>query len=211
MSTSLCESAKYLGVIIDSTLNFKPHIIALEKRVSRSVGIPSKSRFLFPSSILLLFYYALVHPHLVYGLPIWDSTFETYLSKLQTLQNKAIRIITNSDLRTPIIPKYRSLKILKITELYTFEIAKLMHQHSKNSLSSCFSTVFTPLSYIHEKQTKSKTKSNFYLPKFFTRRCQRSLKYHGVKIWNLLFPDLRNQSFKSFKINKKNDLLDNYQ
>ena len=29
----LCDSAKYLGVTIDSTLNFKPHIIALEKRV----------------------------------------------------------------------------------------------------------------------------------------------------------------------------------
>ena len=199
-SISLCDSAKYLGVTIDITLNFKPHIIALEKRVSRSVGILNKLRFLFPSSTLLLLYYALVHPYLVYGLPIWGNTFETYLSKLQTLQNKAIRIITNSNLRTPITPKYRNLKILKITELYTFEIAKLMHQHSKNSLPSCFSTFFTPLSDIHEKQTKSKTKSNFYLRKFSTRRCQRSLKYHGVKIWNSLSPKLRNQSFKSFKL-----------
>ena len=158
-SISLCDSAKYLGVTIDTTLNFKPHIIALEKRVSRSVGILSKLQFLFPSSTLLL-YYALVHPHLVYGLPIWGSTFETYLSKLQTLQNKAIRIITNSDLRTPITPKYRNLKILKITKLYTFEIAKLMHQHSKNSLPLAFQFFFTPLSDIHEKQTKSKTKSD---------------------------------------------------
>ena len=39
-SISLCDSAKYLGVTTDSTLNFKPHILALEKRVSRSVGIP---------------------------------------------------------------------------------------------------------------------------------------------------------------------------
>ena len=208
-SISLCDSTKYLGVTIDSTLNFKPHIIALEKRVSRSVGILSKLRFLFPSSTLLRLYYALAQPHLVYGLPIWGSTFETYRSKLQTLQNTAI--ITDSDLRTSITPNYRNLKILKITKRYTFEIAKLMHQHSKNSLSSCFSTVFTPLFDIHEKQTKSKTKSNFYLPKLSTGRCQRSLKYHGVKIWNSLFPELRNQSFKSFKINMKNDLLDNYQ
>ena len=148
---------------------------------------------------------------LVYGLPIWGKTFETYRSKLQTLQNKAMRIITNSDLRTPITPKYRNLRILKITELYTFEITKLMHQHSKNSLLSSFSIFFTSLSDIHERQTKSKTKSNFYLPKFSTRRCQRSLKYHGVKIWNLLSPKLRNQSFKSFKMTMKNDLLDNYQ
>ena len=78
-----------------------------------------------------------------------------------------------------------------------------MHQHSKNSLLSCFSPFFTPLSDIHERQTKSKTKSNFYLPKFSTRRCQRSSKYHEVKIWNSLSPELRNQSFKSFKIKSK--------
>ena len=41
-SISLCDSAKYLGVTIDSTLNFKPHTLALEKRVSRSVGTLSK-------------------------------------------------------------------------------------------------------------------------------------------------------------------------
>ena len=86
-SISLCDSAKYVGVTIDSTLNFKPHIIALEKRVSRSVGILSKLRFLFPSSTLLRLYYALVNPHLVYELPIWGSTLETYLRKLKTLQN----------------------------------------------------------------------------------------------------------------------------
>ena len=37
-----------------------------------------------------------------------------------------------------------------------------------------------------------------------------SLKYHGVEIWNPLSTELRNQSFKSFKINMKNHLLDNY-
>ena len=36
------------------------------------------------------------------------------------------------------------------------------------------------------------------------------VKYHGVKVWNSLSPELRIQSFESFKINMKNHLLDNY-
>ena len=100
---------------------------------------------------------------LVYGLPIWGKTFETYRSKLQTLQNKAMRIITNSDLRTPITPKYRNLRILKITELYTFEIAKLMHQHSKNSLLSSFSIFLLRFpTFMKDKQSqKQKATSTF--------------------------------------------------
>ena len=135
---SVCESSKYLGVTIDHRLNFKPHILSLETRVSRSVGILSKLRSTFPFTLLFL-YHALVQPHLAYGLPLWGSTFKTYHTKLQILQNKALRIITKSDWRTPIIPKFLNLKILKIADLYTFELAKLMHQYYNNSLPPCFS------------------------------------------------------------------------
>ena len=122
---SLNDSCKYLDVILDNKLNFQLHILTLEKRVSRSIGILSKLGFLFPSSTLLLFYHALVHPHLLYRLPIWGSTFKTYLDKLQILQNKAIRVITNSDRRSSITPHFRHLNVLKIADLYTYEIAKL--------------------------------------------------------------------------------------
>ena len=208
---SVCESSKYLGVTIDHRLNFKPHILSLETRVSRSVGIPSKLRSTFPSPTLLLLYHALVQPHLVYGLPLWGSTFKTYLSKLQILQNKALRIITKSDWRTPITPKFRNLKILKIADLYTFELGKLMHQNYNNSLPPCFFDFFNPLSAIHVRSTRSKTNNNLYLPKFSTCRCQQSIKYQGVKIWNSLNPELKKQSFKKFKANLKNDLLETYQ
>ena len=158
-----------------------------------------------------MLYHTLVQPHLAYGLPLWGSTFKTYLSKLQILQNKALRIITKSNWRTPITPKFRNLKILKIADLYTFELAKLMHQYYNNSLPPCFSDFFCPLSAIHERSTTSKTNNNLHLPKFSTCRCQQSIKYQGVKIWNSLNSELKKQSFKKFKANLKNDLLETYQ
>ena len=38
-------SAKYLGTAIDNKLSFKQHIIFLENRVARSVGIIAKVRY----------------------------------------------------------------------------------------------------------------------------------------------------------------------
>ena len=62
------NTPEYVGVIIDNKLNFKTHFHNVESKVSRSIGILSKLRFLLSSSTLLQLYDALVHPHLLYGL-----------------------------------------------------------------------------------------------------------------------------------------------
>ena len=90
---SIC--CKYLGILIDNKLNFKQHIQLVESKIAKSVGILNKLRHIFPSSALLLINFALFHPPLLYGFHIWGSTFPTYLQKLQRLQNKTLRIISN--------------------------------------------------------------------------------------------------------------------
>ena len=86
-------SAKYLGIAIDNKLLFKQHIILLENRVARSVGIIAKVSYYLPFNTLITLYHDLVHSQLLYALPIWASTYKTYLNKLEKLQNKALRII----------------------------------------------------------------------------------------------------------------------
>ena len=66
------------------------------KKVSRSVGIISKLRRYAPTSILLKLYYAILHPLLLYGVIEWGSTYKSFLQRLLSLQNKALRLITNN-------------------------------------------------------------------------------------------------------------------
>jgi len=42
---------------------------------------------------MLNLYYAIFHLHLQYELIAWSSTYKTYLKKLSTLQNKAVKIV----------------------------------------------------------------------------------------------------------------------
>ena len=84
-------SAKYLGRTIDNKLSFKQHIILLKNRVARSIGIITKVSHYLPFNTLITLYYALVHSQLLYALPIWASTYKTYLNKLEKLQNKAFK------------------------------------------------------------------------------------------------------------------------
>ena len=205
------NSSKYLGIKIDSKLNFQPHLKMIENKLARSVGILSKVRFLFPTSTLLLLYFALIHPHLLFGIVLWGSTCSSYQSKLQILQNKAIRIISNCNRRISITTFYHKLGILKIPELYKFEIAKLMHQHSWQNLPPTISNLFKPLSNIHNRITRSVSLNHIDVEKFSTLRCQRSIKYQGAKIWNAIPLELRDQSYRNFKLNYKKILLEKYQ
>ena len=205
------KSCNYLGVYIDSKMQFKTNIKLIEVKIAKAVGILNKLRFFFsPETTLLLLCYALVHPHLLYALPVWGCTFPSYLRKLQCLQNKAIRIIFNSNRLTSVTPIFHALEILKIEDLFKYEVGKLMFQFSKKTLLVCFSSLFTYTSAIHNRSTRSQSLNNLYLPNYSTRRCQRCICFQGTKIWNSISSEIKILSYNRFKICLKKQLLANY-
>ena len=65
------ETARYLGIIIDSKLKFQSHISLLEKKLARSVGILTKLSHFLPQQAFLNLYYFLIHSQLLYALAVW--------------------------------------------------------------------------------------------------------------------------------------------
>ena len=96
-----------------------------------------------------MLYYALVHPHLTYGILIWGSTYKSYLNTLQLSQNKAMRAITKQSWSDRITPIYCRLQVLKINDLYKLETSKFMHQFSDKSLPASFEKYFTRTTFVH--------------------------------------------------------------
>ena len=206
----VCQnSCKYLGANLDSKLHFQPHISKIEIKVAKAVGISSKLQFHFPKSTLILLYNAFIHPHLLHALLLWGSTFLTYLTKLQRLQNKILRIIFNCKQFNSVTPLFHKLETLKMRDLYHVEISKLMYLHSKKSRPHCFLDLFIPTSTIHSRAARSQSQ-NLYPPKYSTSRCQRSITFQGVKIWNAVPTDIRNLSFNKFKTTIKKQILDRH-
>lgn len=88
------NQVKYLGLIFDSNLNWKPYLHELSKKISRGIGVLFKIRYYVNRNILLQLYYSVIYPFLTYGLSIWGSTYSSTLRTLITLQKKAICNIT---------------------------------------------------------------------------------------------------------------------
>ena len=116
LNSSILQVSKninYLGVIIDSKLLFKEHILKLQSKLSRAVAIMCKLKHIVPLRILICLYYAFFHSHLLYGLLVWSATYTIYLQPINILQNKVLRIISNKQRWTNSTILYSGLKILK--------------------------------------------------------------------------------------------------
>ena len=58
------DKTKFLGVLIDSRLSWKPHIHEVENKIAKNIGIIHRLHFLFPRNILRNLYCSLVLPYL---------------------------------------------------------------------------------------------------------------------------------------------------
>ena len=52
-------------------------------------------------------YHALIECHLIYAIPVWGSTFQSYFDKLNTYQNKAVKTISKAIWNDSPSPLYR--------------------------------------------------------------------------------------------------------
>ena len=90
------ESTKFLGIMIDSKLNWSNHINHVTLKISKGLGIIGRLRNALPLHILLTLYYTLIYPYLSYCNIIWGCASATLLRKLIVLQMRSMRIITSS-------------------------------------------------------------------------------------------------------------------
>jgi len=95
----------------------------LESKVALSVGILSKLKYYVPFKTLKQVF---VHSHLTYGLIVWGATYQSYFSNLNSLQNKADKIISGAHWLASSQTIYKNLGILDFRNLLTFETAQFM-------------------------------------------------------------------------------------
>ena len=175
-------SIKYLGIYIDSHLNWKPQTNHITKKINRSLGILSKLRYYLSVDTLINLYNALIYPFLIYGIVIWENTYPSTHQPLIILQKKATRIMTFSQFDAHSSPLFKSLHVLKFPDYVTLHTAIFMHKFNNNMLSSAFTNFFTPVNRIHTYSTRVASKSSYALTKTRSNYGIFNLRYQGAKV-----------------------------
>jgi len=104
---------KFLGIYIDSKLNWKRHILETSNAIARNLVIINKLRNKVSMNTLLIMYKIIIQPHLYYCAIIWGYAYSTNLLLLQGLQKRALRLICISSYRSPSNPFLQNLTFFK--------------------------------------------------------------------------------------------------
>ena len=192
---------KYLGIYLDDKLTFKDHINYVNTKISRYTGILYKIRDNLPLKARLDYYYAYIYPYLSYNTLIWGGTYPSHLNALFIQQKRTIRTIANIGYRDHTDPHFKTLRLLKIQDIYHFQLGcHMFHARARGEYATQTNVC-----------TRGST-SNRALPAYHRYSgTLHAVSFAGPTFWNALPPNLRLiNNFRRFKNSLREHLLDEY-
>ena len=170
------KSFKFVGIMIDEFLSWDYHINLVANKISKSIFALRQVKNILPMKIRKLLYNTMVKPHLDYGLLVWGQSQQ--LTRLEKLQKKAIRLITNASYNAHTEQIFGNQKLLKIGEIYTVGVNEFASKYLNNKIPKSSMNLLHPLGNERTKNFRPPIPKNKHLETF-----------PGVKIphyWNKL-------------------------
>ena len=207
------NSVKYLGIYLDPFLNWSVQTDSLSVKLSRATGMLSKIRHYVSKTTLRNIYYGIFSSLLTYASQVWGQFQNKNISRLQRIQNRAIRIINFAKYDHPPTPLYYNSRILKLSDHVKVENVVYVHNSLKECLPLPLKNTLDLIPDIQLPNTRGASLFKVSLPKVRTINYGiRSINYGAAAAWNTSFPKkiLYDQSKSSCKRLLTNKLIDNY-
>ena len=196
-----CKSQKYLGLIVDSKLNFYEHIDYIKKKVSKRIGAMYRSKNLLPLKFRKMFANALMLPHFDYLDVIWFRTFKKKLNELDIVYKKVAKIALDVDVRESSVEVYKNMSWLPLHLRRQLHLTSYMYRILNEVCPKNFVGKFNYIS----GGTRDGENCNLYTKK---SRSHKEFFYLGAKAWNVLPQSLRSSpSIGNFSNSYKQSLI----
>ena len=218
------ESEKLLGLVVNNTVTWKNHLYGNEeeegllKNLSKRIGMLRKLRRLLPDDRFRQLMSGLFTSKLCYCITVWggiwnlpgDMRDETNRStsitkedmrKLQVLQNKCMRMLSNMDRDTPTATLLHRTKLLSVHQMVAQHTAVQVYNVFRNKLPVYHhQRLFPDVNEARNLGTRSMSNSSTRVD-FNVSLGRSSFFYRGSRIWSALPPVIKTaptlQSFKS--------------
>ena len=112
------DSARFLGLTIDSNLNWNEHCKNVANTISRNNSIINRAKKLLPPKSLQLLYNSFIQPHLQYGIIAWGGCKNQNKKRIINIQKRTIRTLSKSYYSSHTEPRMKQMGILKLDDLY---------------------------------------------------------------------------------------------
>ena len=187
------QSYKYLGITLDTQLNYNLHVNRLIGSVTAKLKQFQRMRSFLSVKAALMVYKNMLLPILEYGDLLLTATSVENRRRLQVLQNKGLRCALNKGIETAsddlhVEAKLHKLKYRREQHLLNFMFDRA--QSADNLKTASSSTIVT----------RSHCKKLLKIKRPRTEKFKKSLAYIGPSKWNALPEAIQHlQSRESFK------------
>lgn len=199
----------FLGTIVNENLSWKPHADHISNKISKYIGIMNKLKRFLPTRILRILYCSMIQSLLNYSLLVWG----TNNNRIEKLQKKAIRTISNSKYNAHSEPLFKELRILKIRDLFNLNVLKFYYKFVKGNVPEYFkSFVINEQNEIHDYNTRF----GYLISRNVTRthKARHSLRNYISTVINNTNQDIiqkiHTHSYQGFSNYAKNTFLKYY-
>ena len=193
------DHTKYLGVLIDSHLNFNTHMRSIGNKLSRSQGMLSKLRHYVNKSTLKSIYYSIFSSLMTYASIIWGQNKNIQFKRLEAIQNKTVKTINFANFLDSPSHSYKSLNILKLTDNIKLQNFLFSYDCIHKQLPSALKNSVNLISNLHNYQTRASCNRNVSLPCIRTSAFGlKSISFQSAKEWNFF-----NNMFKDLELHRK--------
>ena len=176
---------KYLGMNLDSQLNYKKHVQTTVTKVANKLQQLRRMRYFLDVRAATLVYKNMILPMLEYGDIFLVGSLLEDRKKLQVLQNKELRCVLNKDRDTSTVELHEEAKLMK-----------LKYRRERHLLNYMFDMAQNKANLKNTKRSGVKTRSSnkklLKIRRPVTEKFKKSLAYRGPKKWNQLPEDLQN-------------------
>ena len=163
---------------------------------------------ILPPGTLKLLYRGLIEPQLRFCCSVWGNCWVSTIKILERLQNRSVRIITNSPYDSPSEPLLKTLGLPSIKEVVHQESASMAYKTVNNQAPIYLTTLFNRVSSVTNRLLRN-CELNIRPPRLKTKHGQNCFAYRGASVWNSLPSDCKiANSFQSFKMKLKTMLAE---
>jgi Reverse transcriptase (RNA-dependent DNA polymerase) len=201
VSIKRVKQHKYLGVIVDEYASMESQIDKLIKKVSPVINVLSILKWKVPKLILQKIYNAHFHAHLFYVPNSYAHASKASLSRLQVLQNRALKHSLKLPVLTPTIELFQqhAKTTLPVLGIAFFSEAVLLHKIKMKAIE---------LSFVLPTSQNPRRAGDFMTQKFHSNYLKRDTSYFGVRVYNFIPKETRKlTNLESFKFKLKSFLL----
>ena len=156
MNISRVYVTKFIGVHIDSHLNWGEHINHIKSKISNNVSTMCKVKHVLINYALYLYslYSTLVMPYFNYCCEIWGNTYKCRIYPLHIIQKRAVRICQKADYRSHSRSLFYQLNTLNVHDMVNFKSMVFMYKVYNKLLPANIMSYFKTINSCHNHNVR---------------------------------------------------------